>query len=58
MKVFIQLFGCKIDTYHFRNLGLPVTYGKLNNKDQKKVETELKNNWVIGKENICLWEVD
>jgi hypothetical protein len=36
------LFGCKMGSYHFRYLGLPMHYRKLNNKDWKLIEERIK----------------
>ena len=35
-------FGCKIGTYPFRYLGLPMHYRKLNNKDWKVIEERIE----------------
>ena len=37
-----HLFGCKIGTYLFRYLGLPMHYRKLNNKDWKVIEERIE----------------
>ena len=46
-----QLFGCKIGSYPFRYLGIPMHYRKLSNKDWKAIEDriEKKTKWMERK---------
>ena len=37
-----QLFGCKIGSYPFRYLGIPMHYRKLSNKDWKAIEDRIE----------------
>ncbi|WVZ66965.1 hypothetical protein U9M48_016115 [Paspalum notatum var. saurae] len=42
-----QLFGCKIGTYPFRYLGIPMHFRKLNNKDWKHIEDRFEKKLVL-----------
>ena len=39
-----QLFGCKIGSYPFRYLGIPMHHRKLSNKDWKAIEDRIEKN--------------
>jgi hypothetical protein len=39
---YLQLFGCKVGTFPFRYLGLPMHTRKLNNKDWQMIEKRIE----------------
>ncbi|WVZ50605.1 hypothetical protein U9M48_001845, partial [Paspalum notatum var. saurae] len=39
-----NLFGCKVGSYPFRYLGIPMHFRKLNNKDWKMIEERIQRN--------------
>ena len=57
-----QLFGCKIGSYPFRNLGIPMHYRKLSNKDWKMIENRIEkrlSSWhVISSIYVCFFLKD
>ncbi|WVZ51062.1 hypothetical protein U9M48_002248 [Paspalum notatum var. saurae] len=53
-----QLFDCKVGTYPFRYLGIPMHSRKLNNRYWKHIEDISKKNYVGGRVNYFLLVVN
>jgi hypothetical protein len=44
-----QLFGCKVGSYPFRYLGIPMHFRKLNNKAGGSLKKELRKDFAVGR---------
>ena len=49
---YTQLFGCKIDNYPFRYLGIPIHHRKLQNIDRNRVKEQFEKKLSSWKEKL------